>query len=298
MIWLELLVDRIHINIPLPEWYYSLCIGQLWEMTNIAKDLLPSGKIKVWKEGYATYLHYCPSKKPIAEIIVGSTKTQHRYLSLCLFPSQFRGNEFSVFKEQWDLFSPDLSYASLFEKGRVAYIEVALDSLSLARENLIPFRAYSRISDVYLENDTGHRGAVTLGSEKSRERICVYDKKRKFQEEGKEKDTPYSNFKYRTRIESKSRHIGLSPSKVGLKMKNRFSKLEIADLQMAYQLFKDQDWHVFLKLCEIDGSASALKQNAAKKSEYLARLRQCAVPNCRPADHWKKLPQAMQVIAP
>lgn len=215
-----------------------------------------------------------------------------------LFPPNFRDGKFERFKKDLPVIIPELTYEFLYFNGKVAYIELARDCLSLDRQKIIPYRSHTHSSNVYIEKATGYRGTATLGSRASREKVRVYNKKRQLKNANKG-STGYENFSCRTRFEAVSRHTRLSPSAIGEKMKNRFKNVECFDLDACRGLSDDPEWQDLLNVCETDGSASALKQiPAQKKQKFLAMMRICAVPHCNLASAWADLPKAMEIVAP
>ena len=294
-IWVFLLVDRIHINVGIVAAdLYGFVVAQLKGMEDIQGKLVPDGKIIVTENYSWTRMDYYPTKtKKIAEVWVGTTKTKHRYFKLVLYPSKFKQGQFEHFKWVLDMLLPDFKYQKLFDTGRVSYIELAIDSLTHAAHSFIPFRAMSNKSSIFVEK-TGVKGSTYVGSSLSKLWFCIYDKHKH------QIDKSYAAIEpLRTRIESRSRHIGLSPCNLQEKMVNPFLKLEIASLKKARDASKDKLWQGFLDLCLIDGSAAALAhQTKYKRTQYLKMLRAAAVPWWNPQGVWPELPRALKVIAP
>lgn len=271
----------------------------LYLMQEYKDELLPNIAVKIWKKNDFTIIfRYGTGKHTIADIVLGSSKSGKKYLSLQLFPPNFKEGNFERFKKDLSVIIPELTYEFLYFNGRVAYIELARDCLSLDRKNIIPYRSHTRSSNVYIEKATGYRGTITLGSEASREKCRIYAKNRQLKNTGKD-NYGYAKFAHRTRIETASRHIGLSPSEVAAKMENRFAKVECFDLTACRAYSDDAGWQSLLDICETDGSATALKLvPTQRKQKFLAMMRTCAVPHCDLASAWAELPKAMEIVAP
>lgn len=293
-IWVYLLVDRIHINVGIgSKDLHGLVVTQLKGMKDIQADLVPNGKITIADGKYRTRLDYYPTKKKkkTADIEVGTTKSAHKYFRLGLYPSRFEPGEFEHFKLVLSVLLPDFDYEKLFETGRVSYIELAKDSLTHPAHSFIPFRARSTKS--WIHDSNGIKGTTYLGSQLSTLRFRIYDKhKQQVEQHLLVTDA------LRTRIESRSRHIKLSPCELQ-KMVNPFLKLEIADLQKARDASKDQTWQGFLDLCFVNGSARALAQQTKyKRTQFMKMLRAAAASWWNPQYVWTGLSRALTVIAP
>jgi len=271
-----------------------MAVTQLKGMKDIQVDLVPQGKITITEDKYRTRMNYYPIKKrKIADLEVGASKSGHKYFRLNLYPSKFAPGEFDHFKWVLSTLLPEFSYQKLFETGRVSYIELAADSLTHAAHSFIPFRARCNKSLIFVDNN-GVKGSTYLGSKLSTPRFCIYDK----QKQQVDTHLPVTN-KLRTRIESRSRHIGLSPCNLQGTMANPFQKLEIADLKKARDASEDKTWQGFLDQCLEVGSAQALAQQTKyKRTQSMKMLRGAAVPWWNPQHVWPDLPRAMKVIAP
>jgi hypothetical protein len=292
-IWIYLVVDRIHISVNVSSYQHGIVVTQLKGMKDIQADLVPDGKITMTPKKYCTRLDYYPTKKgKIAEIEIGANKSGHGYFKLVLYPSKFGPGEFEHFREVLDLLLPAFSYEKLYQTGRVSYIELAADSLTHTTHSFIPFRSRCNHSLIFTESDEA-KGSTYVGSKLSPLRHCIYDKRK----QQLKKNLP-ALYKTHTRIESRSRHIGLSPCDLQAKMNNPFQRLEIADLQAARDTSKDQTWHEFLDQCLEVGSAQALVQHPKRRTQFMKMFRTAIASWWKPHDVWLGLPRALKVIAP
>ncbi|MBI3374985.1 MAG: hypothetical protein HY017_24955 [Betaproteobacteria bacterium] len=288
-----LLVDRIHINVGVgSKALHGFVVTQLKGMKDIQGDVVPDGKITITENKYRTRLNYYPTKKrKIAELEVGA-KAHHRYFKLVLYASKFGPGEFEQLKWVLSELLPDFNYPKLFETGRVSYVELAADSLTHIAHSFVPFRAKANNSWVH-DDGNGVKGSTYLGSKLSALRFCIYDKHKQQVENHLPVTDPL-----RTRVESRSRHIGLPPCELP-KMVNPFLKLEVADLQKARDASEDHTWQEFLDLCFVLGSARALAQQTKyKRTQFMKMLRASAAPWWNPQYVWKDLPRAIAAIAP
>lgn len=294
-IWYPQIVDRIHMTITITKSskLYGVLLGQLTGMNDMQSDLVPKGKITVFKQQYVTRLGYYPAdkKRKIAELEMGSTKSGHMYFKLGLYPSKFRPGEFAKFKEHLEqLFQ--ISYKVMFHKARVSYIELAADSMTYESCTFIPFRQRINHSEVWLDN--GKQGSLYLGSKLSKKRFCIYNKAKQLTD-----SKCAGKHKIRTRFEARLRHIGMSASEITEHLPNPFSCLEIADLPKARALSADLQWQSFLDQCLEEGSAYALSQcQKPIRKKYMAMLRTAAATWWNPDYLWQVLPKALEVIAP
>lgn len=294
-IWKPLLIDRIHIAVSIvSSELYSFAWGQLNGIEDLKTELVPDGTIKIFKNKYVTRLSYYPIKKRmIASIEIGTTKSKHRYFRLGLYPSKFQQGEFERFKEILSELLPEFKYQQLYETGKVSYIELAADSLTHAAHSFIPFRRRCNHSSIYVDK-TGSKGSIYLGSVKSNLRFCIYDKRK----QQLEKKAAVTHSKY-TRIESRSRHIKLSPCELLSKMDNPFTKLQIADLHIARHTSQNNEWQSFLNDCLEDGSAQALANlPKSQRAKFMKILNTTAVPWWRPNSVWGGLSKALTAISP
>ena len=293
-IWKYLLIDRINISISIgSKELYSFALEQLYGIKELQTNLVPHGKFKIAKYKYLTRLDYYPTEKnKIADIEVGTTKSKHRYFRLGLYPSKFGAGEFEHFKEVLALLLPEFDYQKLYKTGRVSYIELAADSLSHIIHSFIPFRSRCSCSFIFVDKN-GKAGTTYIGSKTSNLRFCIYDKHKQLTES----NAPATYDKH-TRIEARSRHIGLMPCELLEKMSNPFEKLEIADLQKARDASKDKIWQAFLDQCLKVGSAQALSQNPKKRKQFMKMLRASAAPWWNPQHIWEGLPKALKAIKP
>ena len=293
-LWRPLLIDRISMNLEIDKNdLYSFAWEQLRGIHDLQKQLLPEGKITLKKEQYATRIGYYPNKKrKIADIELGQAY-QHRYLKLTLYPPKFAGNEFAELKELLGILLPEFRYENFFLHSRVAYIELACDSLTHPAHSFIPFRAKSNNSLIFVDG-LGGKGSTYLGSTTSYLPFCIYDKAKQLKES--KQTVPY---KVHTRLESRVRKLNLPPVELSLKMLNPFEKLWIADVSLARSLWTDTHWLSFLDSCENIGSAASLaKMPKASRKVFMSRLFMARAKWWRPHDHWKGIESALTKIAP
>lgn len=295
-IWYPQIIDRIHMTIGISKnsHLYSVLIGQLFGMKDIKNDLVPKGMITVSKKKYVTRLDYYPAdkKRKIAELEIGSTKSKHMYFKLCLYPSKFRFNEFSKFKEHMEIFF-QIPYDLMFHTANVSYIELAADSMTYQFHTFIPFRQRINSSKGWPLGD-GEKSTVILGGNLSKKRFCVYNKTKELADK---KCT--GKHKIRTRFEARLRQIGMSAAYIVEHLPNPFSCLEIADLAKSRDASPSAEWHEFLDQCLKGGSASALSGcPKSLRKKYMVMLRACAATWWDPDYLWQGLPWALEVLAP
>jgi hypothetical protein len=307
-IWRYLLVDRIGITGVIPSVELSKHVyGQFFTMKDEQKLLLPGWKIMVRKNKYSTrldcYAAYTWKKagrRKIADITVGANKlpgkkTLHRYMTLMLYPSQFRAHEFEHFKSVFDMLFDPITYSLLYQTGKVNYLELAADSLSRKHHSFLPYRKYCTKSDIYKEDD-GCLGTTYLGSKSSGLRFRIYDKQKQLNDTGK---PTFTKILLHTRIEAAMRRMGVAPTNL-IQMENPFKKLLIADLAGARSASDDEDWQSFITECLTEaGVPNALsKRPTNQRKKYLKMLDDRHVSWWHPDDLWKELPVALSRIAP
>lgn len=295
-IWYPQIIDRIHMTISIGKntHLYGVLIGQLSGMEDIQSVLVPKGKITVFKQKYVTRLGYYPSdkKRKIADLEIGSTKSNHMYFKLGLYPSKFQSNEFAIFKEHMEILF-QITYDLMFHTARVSYIELAADSMTHKFQTFIPFRQRINWSKTWPLEDL-KKSTVNLGSELSKKRFCIYNKAKELADK-----KCAGKHKIRTRFEARLRHIGMSASDIQEHLPNPFSCLEIASLAKAREVSTSVEWHSFLDRCLEDGSAQALSQcTKPVRKQYTMALRTCAVTWWNPDYLWQVLPRALNAIAP
>lgn len=294
-IWYPQIVDRIHMTISIPKKskLYGVLIGQLLGMKDIQSDLVPKGKITISKQQYITRLGYYPSdkKRKIADLEIGSTKSGHMYFKLGLYPSKFQSKEFSKFKDHLEtLFQ--IPYDVMFYTAKVAYIELAADSMTHQFHTFIPFCQRINCSKGWPEE--GEKNTMYLCSKLSKKRFCIYNKAKQLTD-----SKCAGKHKIRTRFEARLRHIGMAASEITEHLPNPFSCLEIADLPKARALSADLQWQSFLDQCLEEGSAYALSQcQKPIRKKYMAKLRDAAVTWWNPDYLWQVLPTALEAISP
>ena len=292
----SLVIDRIRffVNVPSSD-LYSHVWSQLFEIKAMGKQLLPGGRITAKKLKHGkTRLRYCPkARRCIASIEVGIAADKKKYFSLDLFPTRFRGSEFSVFKELLANLLDDFNYTKLFHTAKVSYLELAADSLLNPMGSFLPFRTKTASSHVHpLPDGTG---SINLGALSGRLRFSIYDKKRHIVEKWKE--LPLHQLQ--TRIEARIRTTGLTANKLEGCLKNPLPKLEIADLKELQKSSPSPAFTAFLVQCSKVGACAALKSLSLKeRRKYILQLRKAKVTWWKPQAIWQYLPSALKVIAP
>lgn len=305
-IWRRLRVDRIGIIvvIPSPDLFKHV-YGQLFSIEEMQAELLPAGRIFVREKGYTTRLDYYPAythkkagRRKIVDITVSGYKAKgktnlSKYLKLMLYPSQFHAGEFEHFKSVFDKLMGDISYSGLYHMGKVTYLELAVDSLTHKQHSFLPYRKYVKESDIWQEKD-GHLGSTVVGSLSSKFYFRTYDKHKQLLDTGK---APHTKLLPHTRIEAVLRRLGVAPVEL-IHMKNPFTKLLIADLEMALAANNEKDWQDFIVESLIVGVPKALSNHPTTRKKHLARLDTLPVPWWQPEAIWLDLPTALAVIAP
>ncbi len=298
----SLIVDRIGITVKIgSQNLYKFAYGQLHLIRDEQHQLLPDGKIKLNYKKYNTrldyytaYSHKRAGRRKIASIIVG-TSHKHRYFSLTLFPSQFQLGEFEHFQCVLEMMLPDFHYSKLYATGNVTYLELASDTLSQSHHSFLPYRKYSNTSSIYKEK-SGCLGTTYVGSNESKLRFRMYDKRRQLLNTGK---PLIAEAAVHTRIEAVLRRLGRTTATLA-EMPNPFEKLKIADLTQATALSNDANWQSFLADClTADGVPDALK----KLSQYLRKKYRGMLDSVpawwwKPGLVWGQLSLALTKIAP
>lgn len=293
--WLPTVVDRIHMTVTLPSGdLYAAVLSQLYGMQDESKVLVPMGKITVVKEQYLTRLNYCPvHTRRIAELHLGTTKSQTRYFKLVLYPERFKPGEFLRFQEILAAFLDEFSYSKLYQSSNVSYLEIAADVLFRPDKSFIPIGRQINRSHVYV-GKKGVLGTVYLGSPNSSKRFCIYNKAKKLTEMGAD-----PKFHTRTRIEARLRKTKLSPVELVDNLKNPFDSLEIADLEAAKGGLDEPGWPQFLERCVQVGSAQALAKCVKKqRKQYVTALSAAKVNWWSASFVWGGWAKALEAIEP
>jgi hypothetical protein len=293
-IWRRILIDRISMNISIDNNdLYGFAWGQTIEVHYLRKELFPSWQIVLKKDSKMVRISFYPEEnRKIADIEVGR-QYNHRYIKLGLYPSIFRGMEFSRVKELLKLLFDPLDYERFFLGSHISYIELAIDSLTRPAHSFIPFRAKTNHSSIFIDK-LGAKGTTYLGSMRSGVRFAIYDKAKQLKETGK-----FVQQKLHTRFEYRGTNIKAAPIELSTKLLNPFEKLMIADLSLAETAWNDKSWLAFLDHCLNDGSASALASlTKSERKVYMHRLRDSRAAWWAPQAHWKWLNEALTRIAP
>ncbi|HQR02851.1 MAG TPA: hypothetical protein PK974_01940 [Rhodocyclaceae bacterium] len=278
-----------------------------WMTEKEQQHLLPGGRMMLSPEEYTTRLDYYPvyshkkaDRRKIADITIGAhgipgLKTVHRYLTLGLYPSQFKAGEFEHLQALLDLYLDDINYAKLYAYGKVNHLELASDTLTQKHHSFIAYRKYCSKSHIYKDDD-GYLGTTYIGSLESDLFFRVYDKRKQLLDKQKPliTDSPVH-----TRIEVAMGRLKRSPASL-IHMSNPFSKLQVTELEQAKALSDDQNWQNFLTAClTADGAPDALAALPAyTRTKYLGMLDDVPAWWWKPDLIWERLPEALARIAP
>lgn len=292
---LPLVIDRIHMTVGVTiKEHYGLIISQLHEMLAMQGDLLPTGKLKLKKEQYLTQLNFWPSKnRKIAEIAVGSTKSEHRYFKLVLYPAKFRADEFVILKGSLDVLLSEWSYGTLFKTANVSYLEIARDFVNKDCTDYLPYHPNARKSEVFTEHG-GVKGSTYIGAASSSRRFCVYDKAKQLT-----KKQGGSNFKKLMRVEVRLKKTGFKPFELLSELANPFEGLQVLSVSKMLGISQEDAWLAFVEQCRCVGTAQALAGCCKKtRKVYKARLKVVSVDWWDSCQTWSGWPNASTSILP
>lgn len=293
-VWLQMVLDRVELVVKVSSVdLYNFALAQLHGLADLSAQLVPDGKLFVTQEMYTTRLNYFAAKKrKIADLIMGATKTNHRYFKLVLYPSNFKDGDFSKLKELLEVHFDVFNYENLFHSAHVTYIEFAADLLFREKSGFIAMKPKTALSEVFVEAD-GQLGTSYLGSAESALRFRIYDKTKQLNKKGQK-----SPFHVRTRIEACLRRTKLKPSELH-QIANPFAKLQIIEVAKAVSALPGPEWAAFLEACQQHGAPMAL--SAYKKplrEKYRKALRASKAIWWNPHFIWGGLAKALEAITP
>lgn len=233
---------------------------------------LGNAQLKHRDEDYEQALTLRTKNQVIARISVGSTKTTHFYLSWELFPHILLGKDKDVFKQFNDCITEVVgnfaSYETAFNCGKVRYIEVAKDFISVPLDSFLPHSPLTR--KPYKDDSSKCETTHYVGKDK----YTIYDKK--FLLEEKKQACEWSNL---TRLEVEEHRTDLHPWQLP-NLPNLFRGLECADLA-ALQGIQDPKFKAWLSIAQNRGETFAMRGlTPYQRRKMRACLRQC------PADWW------------
>jgi hypothetical protein len=303
-IQVRLNIDRIKINVVVGKTMFIQIKDQLWTLQKHYKQTFLGGVMKIVKQD--EFLMRCnfyikngnKVNRMIAQIIAESSilfgkGTVQRYVSLTLFPSNLRGQDFGKFKSLLNQHVPHMNYAKLYEFGKVTYIEFAIDLLSHKAHSFIPYCQYCKTSKVWVEAD-GTLGTTYLGQRESKFRFRIYDK---LKQRAKIGINQVANSLPCTRVEVSIRQTKLCVSEL-LELKNPFLKFRIADIAKAKAASTSVIWQQLICRCLTEGMPMAFKAVPKERKKFKALLDGCQVTWWDPATQWGYLPFALAKLAP
>lgn len=289
-----LFIDGLRMTRPVTPVEHSFMFGQLKYLheKEAKKDTGLGGWTLLKKEDYLTHLLFFATKhRMIASLTVGMVKG-YRFYSMAIHPSKLRGHELCTFREVTDSLLLDLGYSACFAHSRVSYLELGVDQLSVKAHTFIPYRPYSKESNVI--DDGGTKGTTYLGSKTSPFRLRIYDKHRQLVAKGIK-----PIYATQTRIEVIMRNLKLPASELVSKLPNPLSRVKIADLQAAHQQTANEPLSAFLVACLDEGSASALSKLSPHERRAARKLFVSCAASWWDQDFiWTGFPKAMDAISP
>ncbi|MHB8848160.1 MAG: replication initiation factor domain-containing protein [Burkholderiales bacterium] len=303
-IWTRIFIDRIGMTIAIGDKdYFGVMMG-IMDCWVLDVKPYPNGKVIKSKYKYTTrydyyseYKHKATGGRKIVDITFGyrptGPKVVHLYITLTLYPSQFRGDEFARFKELFDAISNDITYEDFFNTARVNYLELAVDSLTHENHSFIPDYKYAKGSRVFHGNNN-YLGTLYLGSPSSNIQLRIYDKRKQLIEKGKAH--LYGDM-HQTRFEAAMRRLGIPAAEL-INLKNPFEKLSITDIAKAKGISNDVSWQAFLEESQQHGVPSAFSKYQKSRKKYRYLLSASQVNWWNPKMRWVGFDQALLVIKP
>jgi len=281
-------IDRLKITgIGLTKDQYAHARQQLPGITDIQKDLhLGNTFLKYTEKSFiqGVNLKSKTEKQSIARLEVGCTKAKHFYLAWTLYPQAINQNQaaFKVFNEAISLLFGELfSYQKSYLNGRVQYLEIAQDYMTIPPGSFISHAPYTKSSNVF-------KGTQYLGKA-----YTCYDKRKQLKEV-KNQTSKWQNI---VRLEAKCRKTGVQPCNLHT-LANPFAGLEIACIARL-QAIADPEFQEWLELAQSVGTTSALHAlPEARRKKFRQHLRDCAAPWYDPVKIWDTWSNALQSIAP
>jgi hypothetical protein len=290
-------VDQITITSNIPALQQSLSLkAKFWTLPSAIKKYFSNGRCTVPppKNSGVIIASIYPDKtnkdRMIAALIVGVTESSHRYFSLTLYPGKMSPSEFFVFKVFLAGEFPQYAYANLFATGRVSRIDLAIDILSVPKSALFPYRPKCRTVTVLEAGGTTYLGSKTSGL-----MFRIYDKVKQLLETGK----PAAGHACITRVEARLKATKSAPCELAQNLKNPFTVLHLAELQVLRDTATDPLWHEFLDRAEVHGHCVALASiPKSTRGIFSKRLKACGAWWWQPAELWKGIGPALAWLDP
>ena len=283
-----LAVDRTKVVIGLSKAQYSHCRNQLNGIVDIQNDLkLGDATLKYSQVQYiqgVSLRSTTETNQTLVRRSVGSTETKVLYLAYEIYPHAIAKNQnsFTAFNQYINLlFGPEFSYSFVSQIGRISYLEVCKDYLSVKTSDILPHSAYSKFSDVY-PGTQNHK----LGSTHA-----IYDKKLQLHDV-KSVESPWTQI---CRIEAKVRHTGLKVTELHT-LPNPLKNLELASMALL-KASNDPNFQQFLDRAQKVGVTTAMTTHTKYQRKKLRHyLRECAVPWFNPEQIWTEWPRTVQAL--
>lgn len=267
-------IDRMKITIPITPDQYSVALSILHGIGDVAD----SPHIKHWRGQYGSRLMLKDGLQAIAQINTGISKTQYRYWQWELWPDHIRRPEHTA---AWDEFQalfntlasdhdPVYGLDHALDNGKVSYLEIARDFVGVDKQDLLPWTAHAKKSDIWQKGN--EKGAIYVGSEDSPRQFVIYDKRLQLIAKGQHCPCPSL-----VRVEARLRSPGIMATDLD-QLEDPFPHLHIASLSKARALSKEKRWHNFIENASNHGASSAFSQLSKHyRKIYRELLNECAV---------------------
>jgi hypothetical protein len=166
-------------------------------------------------------------------------------------------------------------------KGKVSYLEIAIDFLFKDTSDLLIFQSGVQSSWRYFPA-SGTAPSSYTGAKKSVSKSLAYTKIEPFGMGGDVWTCP------RARFERRLRYLGVSPVELG-NLPNKFSGLWVISIAAADSLVVHEvnHWAEFVQIAKAFGIASALTHFPKQRANLLKLLKQCRVEWWKPATYMK-----------
>jgi hypothetical protein len=182
---------------------------------------------------------------------------------------------------------PIFFYQTAYTHGKVQYLEIAKDFLSVEPGSFLPHAAYAKSQTSNLVKNTTHY----VGTQ-----FITYNKLRQLEEvKGK-----ISGWQKIARIEAKARKTGLQPCQLHT-LPNPFQALEIADVAQLKAVSESPDWQAFLDHACSNGVGAIRALHAlpeSKRKKFRAFMRDCGCSWWKPKAIWSEWERALRAIDP
>lgn len=273
------IIDRIWITVPLELPQLMQCSDQLWAQIKLKK-----GKPKQIEGGWRGTFKFG------GDVSVGITVAKlygYRYLQYDVQPTEHDAATFEEFLHLTSAFH-GATYADALVKGKVSYLEVAIDFLFKDTADLLIHKSGVQTSYRFFPPH-GAAPTVYAGAVNSASKSVAYTKTRPKIMGG------HTFNAQQARVERRVRHLGVRPLELG-GLKNLFAHVHIFSISKAESLTNDQikGWNSFLQAVKVLGVASALTNFPAHRKQLLALLSQSQVSWWKPATY---MAQWEQVVA-